>query len=1432
MEKKKLKETFYFKVDDPTEVESAELKIDNSNVVPPHKKLNRIAEDFPQGQLYEVIGPGANRNFNLSKYLGYTYDYSGGSLTKPDDRSTNYGSRLDNVESILGKVKIEKGDIVEVAFYDRSRQRPYIKRLFKKGIANPDPTSEPEAPPVEPPEFTSGMWLQQRGFWWQPNHNREAIPRFNLSIESFNAVDEPMWKFVENEDIPGQEGVVVLFQRLVNFTSHWEVKKNGVIIKQGEAEPGYIPDVFFKGNTIIGDDGQPTGNYTRVPEGIPPGLYDLFVFKGTDYSGTYTASYQTTSYPKSIFRPDEIDDATKNTLAFKGLVLFPDAERQNISILTPHFEVEGPNIQEQTLLAQITFVERGSESFPSPQIEGQFFYCEYTPSEVPLNFTGDPFLDDFSINFRFLHVLFSQIDTNLFGLKVGMLEDCHPHFYYSYRDNEEEVEDTISVDGSSQSILIKPNITQYISHLDEDLEVPSYEITVIETITVNDEDDELAYFSNGEIIISIPLEPGDTVYYKVNGYNLLTADAFFTTTTDQSDFVITTPAGPGTLSGINFFHQGNSGPDSGTDTNWKDYCYILPGTNTVRLMNYFYPGNNIEFNYKHLAVIGDYYKTSEMRVYELGGNYSGIRVIKTPIPQYTLNPAEYSGLGLTHIKENEIAKFRESCLFLDPNTKTYTIVSPSGLIWRSRSLLTEPAPAIANPKVHYKFTPWPEEQIAQDWYNFNPEYGSGNPAPEVLVKNREHPWYNFSCGGPYGMQGGWNRYGGVTGDSQQKLRLWKRSTLTYEWINHVNLDLFKLYPADINTTAVPRISGVGRTDFYNRISTHGISATLRHGGSHWPLSKNYNAWIVAAPFIVEDFTNESPRDPLQIGWIDAGLTFNAISPETGEILAQYTIRGSKEFTDVLPVFEDPMARLEYLKTQNNESLLQSIDKYYNNNRYYYGDNPEMELKPPFDGQNTVTASYSWATVPWDSGTIWRMYIRQTGFATESPRILNYPGVPSMPTPDYFFSSTLVESNQLLFNTYDRPNTNSNLNITFQPNIIMDEEDNIYLSLYMPYWQRRLNIGKPGVQPTAFVERTATVFHAGGESDLPYARWLVYFIGDSGGGGVNLCDGVVTATVNGNPTTHNYPGNDTGFLVPYRYEHVYVNGTLHHYDDRVEPPRPVYLIPDATIQVTWRQPDVTGWSEFYSPTNNFEYPSFVGYQVTPMPTQGMVIKSVNVEHSPEYVAVAKAFLFKLHYDKDAKTITEKWRKDISQMINWNPTEFSFSSFTPVVLPSSKVADIYVNWTIPCGRYIFVIKDNVRVNPTATTSDLLSIRKSVVEVYKNLDTVPTLFKFMDLPNTTTEANPSLTLVARTVFATADIQSGGQEHLFLKIHTGRAFSILMPLEEAEDPSIQTSLQHYTSGEPDFPDTPYDCESMVRAADSYYWVDLGNNIKKRELY
>jgi hypothetical protein len=81
--------------------------------------------------------------------------------------------------------------------------------------------------------------------------------------------DEPMWKFVENEDIPGQEGVVVLFQRLVNFTSHWEVKKNGVIIKQGEAEPGYIPDVFFKGNTIIGDDGQPTGNYTRVPDGIP-----------------------------------------------------------------------------------------------------------------------------------------------------------------------------------------------------------------------------------------------------------------------------------------------------------------------------------------------------------------------------------------------------------------------------------------------------------------------------------------------------------------------------------------------------------------------------------------------------------------------------------------------------------------------------------------------------------------------------------------------------------------------------------------------------------------------------------------------------------------------------------------------------------------------------------------------------------------------------------------------------------------------------------------------------------------------------------------------------------------------------------------------------------------------------------------------------------
>lgn len=1335
------------------------------------------------------------------------------------------------------KQPMNHGDQVEVVHMDGDQNIGVILKERGHGKPPAQGTVIPDDDVGPEPVFVPGLWTQQRGFWWIPNHNREEIPRLSLIPPTQNTyTNETMYVFLQ----PSFSGMdtVILFQHEIDYSFTWQVKRDGdvfVNMPSGGNPPLGVPDCYIESVAyIFSDSFNPSGG------AVPNGGYRGMLLKDVDFSGSvWTASYKTEILNKTLqyIRPDEIMDAARKTIPFKGLVLFPDGSNQNLSVLTPHFEVEGQNIINESAQDSITFVEDGEESAPEFQREGQFFTLEHEPNDTPV-------LHDYNIPSEYTNLLFNdlivdQIDGATFGVKILMGSGRWMHFYYGYRSEEQGFSDEQTVDGSSQIIRVKPREIQNTS-VAGDIEVPVYEITSINQVSINGFSfpvDELATFSGDEITITATLNPGDIVSFDVNGYEIVNDDMMIVTDNDQSDFVVDhNISGEGSLYRINFLNQGVSGPDSGDDQDYAKLAHVIPGTNTVRLYMFWPAGHDISVDYHYPVVTGDYYKTSEMRIYEIGGNFSGQRVLKTPIPEYTLNPKldcnNTDSAGDRETGEG-LGVYTEGALFLEPNTKTYTIAGPNGIIWRSRALLTEPAPGLAEPNVHYTFTPWTEESLSMDWYNTNPNYSDDNPPPEVLIHNREDCSRNFSSGGNYGLQGSWNRYGGVLGDSTQVLRLWKRHTTTYVWSNHKNIELNKLLPDDISTAGQVRIQAMGRTDYYDRANSNFQFSYNQFMSGRWPISKNYKAWIVAAPFVVEDFQADIDayylHDPNDRGWKDAGITFNAIDPNSGEILSQYTIRPSKDPEDVIEIFEDPQHDLEVLKESNNASLAESIDKYYNYNPYYYGDNPEHELKPPYDGQNTVIASSRWATVPWDSGEIFALYSRNTGIGEEVDRVLGYPGIPMFPAVSKGNTFTI----ETMFNSfvpwpgYQGPDTMSQLNKNGEPNLSMDEDGNIYFTLYMPFWQRWQDSYVGGVD-MEFVQRTYSESFAGTSSNQSFFRVPVFFNG-------NLSTGAdVEAYFNGSPTGHNYPGFDSGFLVPYTAENVYIPGTFVGYVDGTANPDtgfpgiPIFDYPPGTITVKWYQPTVGPFTEILRPAGPFEYPSFLGFQATPMPIKGMAISNQEVDWAKEYRVVGIPYLFKLHFDQDSGQITEKWRKDIGQRCNFPSNTFTRFGEDYPTIPLSNTSDAMANWTIACGRYIFVIKDGEYSNPNGTSGSDFRVRKVVLYIFKNQDTEPELFKSLVIPNTEISVNTALYY---TAFATADIDDNGREHLFLQMSNSRANSILMPLDEGEDPDIQSQPYHASGGEPDFPQYRYDAASMARAGVRYYWLDNDNNVKRKTI-
>ena len=132
--------------------------------------IQQAKTNYPVYEVWTVLAAHTDNTYDLIKsagneYLysrnnpGEEYELSEGGLWKNLYDGSRFGGVLTRVPSIIPKKQsnITAGDVVQVAYYNRSRHKPYIKRLVYKSAPN---LTEDQTPPEPPSGVGSGVWMQ------------------------------------------------------------------------------------------------------------------------------------------------------------------------------------------------------------------------------------------------------------------------------------------------------------------------------------------------------------------------------------------------------------------------------------------------------------------------------------------------------------------------------------------------------------------------------------------------------------------------------------------------------------------------------------------------------------------------------------------------------------------------------------------------------------------------------------------------------------------------------------------------------------------------------------------------------------------------------------------------------------------------------------------------------------------------------------------------------------------------------------------------------------------------------------------------------------------------------------------------------------------------------------------------------------------------
>ena len=146
-----------------------------SQILITRKHIKDTCFSFPFAQIYIIVSVNDDHTANLVKSGGDEYEFSytslpgdevASNLFKLDSKASGQEVSLQHVPSIKGGVSSANiGDSVQVGFYDSSRQKPYIRRIVKKGSITIHDGVTPNTPQLRTTAWPQSMGSVRKDWW-------------------------------------------------------------------------------------------------------------------------------------------------------------------------------------------------------------------------------------------------------------------------------------------------------------------------------------------------------------------------------------------------------------------------------------------------------------------------------------------------------------------------------------------------------------------------------------------------------------------------------------------------------------------------------------------------------------------------------------------------------------------------------------------------------------------------------------------------------------------------------------------------------------------------------------------------------------------------------------------------------------------------------------------------------------------------------------------------------------------------------------------------------------------------------------------------------------------------------------------------------------------------------------------------------------------
>lgn len=1352
------------------------------------RSISKQSKQFEDGF---VIGANLNGSFDI-KVGGREFPYEG-----------VFPVRINNPS------KIAEGDSVRVGFVNGNPQMPFIfsrsGRPFgrKEGVVNAGIVD------IDPIATVPGLWLQHFGGWWNPH---------GQSLNPINAFDGPFQQPVI--------GGPVVFEETspgISFTIHFPV--------QAKIFPSDSWTVYADATPYSDETGTPYANAfigsqgPRLDLGIPIN-HSVMTFT-TPYTGSevWTADYLPSDSPFSIklLSTTYNSDAATKGHYFEGLVLFPDGIDQKVATLETIYQAGTPVTSYDPFSETIYFVTLGNEDPPYLQIEGLYFNPTHEPY-IPGSPTYDYVIES-SLNANdpgppgFGGVEIYAYSPSTFGLARTIDVGEQLDLYYLYASGTNYGVENLTADGVADTFLMPTNGGQdmYLAGSLGTISGPRINITDLQVVKVNGIGIDPSTCSFELDAITLPFVPnnGDSLDFEFDYEDLsysATNYGYFEFSGNPTGFV------PIDSNNIPFRHLLNA-DHNGSMTSISEYISINSDNATFSVNVKFIDGDYIGIDYQYGNLLTDYYDINALRIYETkdpGGPTLQLNVPISPVVSaHSINPYDEQ---MRPYQNSNFSLLRSLSLFYDPSTDTYTIAGPTGIIWRSRVVLTDPAPSPPTPAAHYKLTAWPDDGLA-DSPRWVPSID--NPYVYQVIPRRSCPWFGFSASGDLGIQATWHNTGGSNvpydnpedsvGESNFLIRFWRRDATTRAWAQQAAVPITSYVEQGITGPNLLVIESGTTGPFGTRQSpgTWGAAAfpemgqglsfpAYNPGRGHRSMIKNRKAWLLPVSWLKMKSSYSGPFGA-QIGYEEAGFTLNAVNPLNGQILHQFNVRSNKDNPLLLHTGGQQQLVNEIVSDytlSGREYRDVLVDKYVNGNMAYW---------PPLSGPNPAPPHHG--IYAYSAEQIWNSE-DQYGFVACFTTTITAGVGPYHPD---------------LWLGYPPPPCLSGSQDNIQVDEVVEGEDTkqyLYFALNIPHYQRWQDEFYGEKWTTRTYTQSPKVIPSGGVVSYPTGVTppgvfvpILYAYNESDN--IVICSNISKLYVNGVDTGPViYPPTILGFAE--RLHRVYyARGATLIGADPGNPGYDLWEYEAFTYHLTWScpipNPDYsTTLQTFYprpfaAPNFCFEFPTFLGFQCSPQGDSGLRVYSSYPIRRKVYQVVDKTYLFKMEWS-EAAGFTELWRKDITQ---FSDAGGYFGDTYPRATQTPYGETCY--FTIARGRMIFTLRRGTAVEPPVVVNGAVQNVKIFLDAYENINTEPARLHHIELPQITFPTN------AYPRQMTVDVDSNGKECVNIwydgtaKMHVVRfgGPTISSPPTVIEIDDFENTPNGFNSGP----------ETLARNLTDYYW-------------